>query len=163
MNTRNATRITLTILALAAMAVPAHAGPDRAGTCIRATIDGAVVLPDGSTSQDGTIRLCFTQRFSPVTGRHVAYVDGRPIGSFLSRRGVSEAAATEGDALMVLHRLNDGTLRLHAYAVRAGDRMVTYRFAGSTSASTPTPSIGSDVSELIATRPAEFTFITALR
>jgi hypothetical protein len=148
-------------LALTASVAVVAAGPDRTGTCVHATIPGTVVLPGGEVATGPELRLCYTKLFSPVAGLHEASVDGRPIGLFTSTRGVSEGSSPLGRALIVLRRGPGDVLTLHAYAVQAGDRMVTYRFgerAGPHSAA----GTGFDLTSWITDRPEEFTIVAAL-
>ena len=155
-------------LALALSAPLAFAGPDRTGTCVHAAVAGTVVLPDGDTAVDPELKLCFAQRFSPVAGLHEAYVDGMPIGRFTSVRGISEGTPPAAAALIVLRRGPGEVLTLHAYAVRAGDRMVTYRFG---SQADPRPAVdvrwtteqtAYDIGSLISDRPEEYAIVAAL-
>ena len=161
--------IRYSILVTLVLSAPlAFAGPDRTGTCIHATIPGNVVLPDGEVAVDPELRLCYTKKFSPVTGLHEAYVDGYPIGRFTSVRAISEGNSPAGAALIVLRRGPDKYLTLHAYAVRAGNRMVTYRFGSQSAPRTAvdvrwtTDDAAFDIGSLIADRPEEFAIIAAL-
>jgi hypothetical protein len=157
-----------TAVALALVAPLAFAGPDRTGTCVHANVTGTVLLPDGDTAVDPDLKLCYAERFSPVAGLHEAYVDGMPIGRFTSVRGISEGTAPAAAALIVLRRGPDDLLTLHAYAVRAGDRMVTYRFGARAD---PRPAVdvrwttddgAYDIGSLIADRPEEYAIVAAL-
>ena len=162
---RNSIAIALALIAPIALA---FAGPDRTGTCIHATIPGNVVLPDGEVAVDPELRLCYTKQFSPVTGLHEAYVDGYPIGRFTSVRAISEGNSPAGAALIVLRRGPDEYLTLHAYAVRAGNRMVTYRFGSQSAPRTAvdvhwtTDDAAFDIGSLIADRPEKFAIVAAL-
>ena len=154
--------------AVTLLAPLAFAGPDRTGTCIHATVPGTVVLPDGDTAVDPDLKLCYAKRFSPVAGLHEAYVDGVPIGLFVSVRGISEGTTPAGAGLIVLRRGPDEALTLHAYAVRAGDRMVTYRFGSNGDPRTAvdvrwtTENTAYDIGSLIADRPDEYAIVAAL-
>lgn len=148
-------------LALTASVAVAVAGPDRTGTCIQASIPGTVVLPDGTVATDPHLQLCYTKLFSPVTGLHQASVDGRPIGLFTSARGISEGTSPLGTALIVLRRGPGDLLTLHAYAVQAGDRMVTYRFGERAGPQAPAGA-GFELASWITDYPEEFAIVAAL-
>ena len=152
-------------VAVAFFASLAIAGPDRTGTCVHAIVPGVVVLPGGETAVDPDLKLCFTKRFSPVAGLHEAYVDGIPIGLFTSVRGVSEGSSPPAAALIVLRRGPGDVQTLHAYAVRNGDRMVTYRFAAprtSVDVRWTTDDAPFDLGSMIADRPGEYAIVAAL-
>jgi hypothetical protein len=85
-----------------------------------------VRLPDGSLHPPGTLTICDSLRYSPVSTLHATYMDGMPVGMMLSRRGTSEANS-DGRPFILLHRDGSGLLHLYGYAVPAGERMVTYR------------------------------------
>jgi hypothetical protein len=136
------------LVGLAALVVTAS---DRAlaepRVCVRAETPGPIVLPDGSTHDAGSIRLCLHQRHSPVAGLHRAYVNGYAVGMFVSRRSESEGLRTlwrcnptrtplvialvcgafpEGRPYMMFHRDESGTMVLKGYGVRFGDRYQVY-------------------------------------
>jgi hypothetical protein len=84
-----------------------------------------VRLPDGSIHPPGTLTLCDSRSYSPVSTIHATYVNGMPIGMMLSRRGVSEGGA-ERQPFIMLVRDSSGLLHLYGYAVPSGKRMITY-------------------------------------
>lgn len=153
------------IVALATF--PASAETESTGTCAEAAVPEAFTLPDGTTVEAGTLRLCFTRRYSPAAGLHEVRIDGRPVGMFLSERRRTEGIAELGDALVVLRRRTDGSLALYAYAVRDGDRMVAYKMRPTgprarramRDLDRGTP----DLATLLGDRPDGFTFLAALR
>ncbi len=93
--------------------------------CISATLSEPFLLPDGSEHSDGILTLCLSGDYSPVASFHETYVDGMPLGLFLSHRCVSEGPA-EADPFMMFHREPDGRLRLYGYALPSGHHMAAY-------------------------------------
>jgi hypothetical protein len=96
--------------------------------CATATVDRPIVLPDGSRHAAGVLTLCLSQDFSPVSSLHLAFVDGRTVGQWLSRRDTSESGAAA--PVMVFEQQPDGALRLAGYAMPSGlanHGMMTYR------------------------------------
>jgi hypothetical protein len=110
------------IAAAALLAGPAQA--QMRGDCIRVELDAPVILPDGSTHEAGTLRLCLDRALNPGTGLHALQVNGVKAGMAMSRIGKGEAADERPCA--VFERAADGKLRLIGYAVPAGQRMQTY-------------------------------------
>jgi len=160
------TRIAVALLGvtLAAVSGSIAGGEDRTGTCVTAEIPQTIVLPDGREMPGGAVRLCFSRRFSPVSGLHAATIAGKAAGMFASERRISEGLGTHGDAFVVLRRVDDRTLALVAYAVRAGDRLVTYRLrdprgarAARTAGSSPDPGLA----DLLAGRDDGVVFVAA--
>jgi hypothetical protein len=96
------------------------------GKCTSAHLAEQVLLPDGSLHPSGTLTLCDTRSYSPVSTIHATYMDGMPVGMMLSRRGTSEGSA-ERQPFFMLVRDESGLLHLYGYAVPSGKHMVTYR------------------------------------
>ncbi len=96
------------------------------GICTSALIEEDVRLPDGSLHSPGTLTICQSREYSPVSTLHATYMNGMPVGMMLSRRGTSEASS-DGQPFVLLHRDSGGLLHLYGYAVPAGERMVTYK------------------------------------
>ena len=96
------------------------------GKCTSAQVAERVQLPDGSLHPPGTLTLCDSRSFSPVSTIHATYMNGMPVGMMLSRRGTSEGSA-ERHPFFMLIRDGSGLLHLYGYAVPSGKHMVTYR------------------------------------
>jgi len=79
---RRTTRITLTVWC----GVVATLALQAAGPCLRVETPGPVLLPDASTHQAGTLRICFQRNFSPSWSLHEIYIEGKPVGLFRARR-----------------------------------------------------------------------------
>ena len=105
-------RSAMTFLMTAACMI---ATPAMAGDCYTAVIAGPIQLPDDSRFDAHSLRVC-RDDLTPVTGLHVTYVDGMPIGMFRSRieqvEGVGPADGVEPS--MVFSRAGDGRLTLIA-------------------------------------------------
>jgi hypothetical protein len=100
------------------------ATPAVGAECVTAEVDRPILLPDGSRHPAGLLTLCLSRDFSPVSSLHLAFVDRRPVGQWLSRHGKSEAPADT--PLMVFAREADGALRLEGYAMPSGRGTKTY-------------------------------------
>jgi len=111
------------VVLTALIAVVAH-GAATAGTCVRADVDRAIRLPDGSLHDAGTLRLCLDRDYSPVAVFHTASIDNRSLGLMTSRRVPSEGVIDEPFVMFV--READGSLKLYGYALRQGGHMNTY-------------------------------------
>ena len=96
------------------------------GKCTSAVVEEQVQLPDGSLHPPGTLTLCDSRSYSPVSSIHKTYRNGMPVGMMLSRRGPSEGGA-ERQPFVMLVRDGNGLLHLYGYAVPSGRHMVTYR------------------------------------
>jgi hypothetical protein len=106
------------------------------GKCTSAHLAEQVLLPDGSLHPPGTLTLCDSRSYSPVSTIHATYMDGMPVGMMLSRRGTSEGGA-ERQPFVMLVRDGSGLLHLYGYAVPSGKHMVTYRMQQPRSADFP--------------------------
>jgi hypothetical protein len=106
-----------------------------------------VVLPDGSVHPAATIRICLERKMSPVAGLHEISVGGQPVGVYLSRLGESEGLTHDGRPLMVFTRAQDDRWILEAYAIAAGEQMITFRLDPGSIRTTRRPSIASGPSE----------------
>jgi hypothetical protein len=106
---------------------PAVAQTESRGQCVTAEVPAPMILPDGTAHPRGTLRLCFSEALSPVTGLHRAYVDGRFAGMFVSRRGTSEAPGEDRNPFLMFARKASGQLELKAYAIPlSDDRLRSY-------------------------------------
>ena len=66
-DSKRTTRNLFVILAATvALSAPALAATDA---CVSANVPGPIVLPDGTFYPAGQIRICLTERLSPVAGR----------------------------------------------------------------------------------------------
>ncbi len=117
-------KLFLVMLALVVAASPAVAAP---GDCTSAKVDSPLVLPDGTGYPSGTLTLCKTRRFSPVTSLHKTSIDRHAIGLLMSRSEIAESTGNT-DPFMMFFRQADGSLLLYGYAVpEAGNKTRTYR------------------------------------
>ncbi len=97
------------------------------GDCTTAKVDSPLVLPDGTSYPSGTLTLCATRKFSPVTSLHKTSIDRQAIGLLMSRSEIAESTGTT-DPFMMFYRQADGSLLLYGYAVpEAGNKTRTYR------------------------------------
>jgi len=120
------------VFAATALVVPGDTvSAERRGDCVTVTVPSEMSLPDGTERPAGQLRICLTEKLSPVAGLHVTYVDGRAVGVFVSKMGRSEgrAVAGETDALVQFRRTRNGTLALSGYAIPEGERMIVFRMA----------------------------------
>jgi hypothetical protein len=93
---------------------------------VTAQIESPFRLPDGSLHEAGTLMLCDAKRFSPVATLHRTYVNGHPVGMFVSRnrRGESAADVVPG---IVFHHDDAGHLDLFGYVLPAAGRNIAYQ------------------------------------
>jgi hypothetical protein len=126
--------VVLVVIGVFAPQVATLAG-DR-GICTSAVVEEQVQLPDGSLQPPGTLTLCDSRSYSPVSTIHATYVNGMPVGMMLSRRGTSEGSAERRPFIMLV-RDGDGLLHLYGYAVPSGEHMVTYRMQQPRSSGAP--------------------------
>jgi hypothetical protein len=100
---------------------------DAFAECVSIRLDAPVRLPDGSVHEAGSLRLCDSIRFSPVSSLHATYVNGASLGYLQSHRKRSEAGGEESP--VVYFSRNDlGQLELVGYVVPGADASVTYMF-----------------------------------
>ena len=130
------------------------------GKCTSAIVEEQVQLPDGSLHPPGTLTLCDTRSYSPVSTIHATYINGMPVGMMISRRGTSEGGA-ERQPFVMLVRDGGGLLHLYGYAVPSGKRMVTYRMQQPRS--TGAPQIAWDQETPKANSAASATLVLAAR
>ena len=109
-----------------ALVAPAAAFAAASGVCITTQVSSPFRLPDGVLRPAGTLTLCDTASFTPVSDLHVLLVDGRRIGMFLSRRRTTEAPR-EIRPEVVFDRDSEGSLDLVGYILPASGRSVAYR------------------------------------
>jgi hypothetical protein len=93
-----------------------------------------MLLPDGNVYPPGTLTLCDTRAFSPVSNFHETFVDGFPVGILISRRRVSEGVG-DSPAEVMFHRDSEGRLRLFGYVLPTGGKRITFLLAEPTRAS----------------------------
>ena len=101
--------------------------------CVSANVPGPIMLPDGTFHPPGTIRVCLTDRLSPVAGVHETSIAGRPVGMYLSRVKRLEATPeSRPDPLFEFTRTEDGIWILDAYSMPDGNRVVLYQLRPAT-------------------------------
>lgn len=88
------------ILAILATTAPAWAGEG----CVVGQIPEAVVLPDGTMHDAGTIRLCHAGAFSPTATFHEVVMGKHSTGRFVATSRTTEGEGNEGRAFIVLER-----------------------------------------------------------
>lgn len=104
------------------------AGTAAAGTtgrCHSVRVDVEMMLPDGSVHPPGTLTLCDSKAYSPVSTLHETFVNGYPVGMLMSARRSGEDETTDGPVVM-FHRDDEGRFHLFGYAVPANGETVTY-------------------------------------
>jgi hypothetical protein len=121
----------LTVLAIVgSLAITLTATPAKAatpsGACVTALIETPFRLPDGSLHDAGTLTLCDAKRFSPIATLHRTYVNGRPVGMFVSRHRFGESAAA-GAPGIVFHHDGAGRLDLFGYVLPSAGRNIAYQ------------------------------------
>ena len=90
------------------------------GRCYAADVPQTMVLPDGSTHEPGSLRICTDRAISPVSILHRTDVAGRPVGMFLSVPRDVEVSVEEGKAQFIFKRNTRDELVLIGYAINAG-------------------------------------------
>jgi len=120
--------LSITVIALVAFSI-AGSGPTLAapkGVCITTHVSAPFRLPDGVLHPAGSLTLCDTAAFTPVSDLHLLLVDGRSVGMFLSRRRTTEASG-EIRPEVVFERGARGSLDLIGYILPTSGRSVAYR------------------------------------
>jgi hypothetical protein len=134
----------LPILIFAALLTLAFARAVRASSevCVSANVPGPIELPDGTLYPAGQIRVCLTERLSPVAGLHETAIAGHPVGLFMSRSSKVEASPdTRSEPVFHFIRTNDGIWILEAYSMTVGKRVVLYKLRADTPRSPRTESM----------------------
>lgn len=121
--------LALTAALVASTVTVTTAGAGENGTCVSAEIPFAFALPDGSTHDAGTLRMCVERSFTPVQTIHAVAIAGRPVGLVLSRRTVAEATDA-AEPILLFNRRGDEPAVLLGYSVPMGRRSVAYRLDG---------------------------------
>ena len=131
-NSRNECRACRTVRWAAAVALgavviltPSPAWSADRGQCALIEAPFPMILPDGSTHEAGSLKLCLQQMWTPASGMHEIVVNGKSIGVFMSRVGTSEEPA-EGMPVVVFQRNGTEEYTLVGYAWPDGDFMRTY-------------------------------------
>lgn len=114
------------VLAVTLGAVSLAAAASRAqevGRCVRVEVVAPIVLPDGSEHPAGSLEVCVSRIYSPVACLHEARVNGRSVGTYISRSAHNEMRGARQEPFFVFHRTSGGKLVLQGYAVPEGTRM----------------------------------------
>ncbi len=90
-------------------------------------MDAPLRLPDGSVHPSGSLTLCHSIRYSPISSLHETYVNGSPLGMLRSRARTSEVG-NDAPAVVYFNRSSDGYLDLYGYVVPQRDSSVTFLF-----------------------------------
>ena len=139
------------VLAVAASSLlaPTYAAEAGAGPCVRVDVDAAMVLPDGSIHEPGTLKICERRAFTPVASLHAMYVEGAPVGMLLSRRRVSETAEDEAPSI-VFERDARGRMRLLGYVRPESGTSVSFTLAKPTERTVRSPLVDAPTVALVA-------------
>lgn len=122
--TREALRLAGACVAgLVLAAAPAAA---ETGRCVTVRVDAPMVLPDGSVHPAGALTLCDARAFTPTTGLHETFVDGRAVGMFTSTIRVNESGA-DAEPAAIFEVDADGRMRLVGYVVPSRGHSVSYQ------------------------------------
>ena len=113
------------VLGAVVVLAPSLAWSEDRGQCARIEAPWPMVLPDGSTHEAGSLKLCLQQMWTPASGLHEIRVNGRSIGLFMSRVGTSEEPV-EGVPVVVFQRNGTDEHYLVGYAWPDGEAMRTY-------------------------------------
>jgi hypothetical protein len=116
---------------LALVLIPQIAQAERLGGCIRAEVPAPIVLPDGRVEQAGELKICLTRLYSPVSGLHKTMINGHSVGLFMSSREAVRSNDDNEQPYFVFINNGGAEYELVAYALRDGDRLVTYTVGGS--------------------------------
>ena len=111
------------ILVLVAGSVSAETG-----RCYSADIPAAMVLPDGSVHGAGELRICYQKKFTPVSGLHRTYVDGRVIGVFMSLSQAPEEGGNNQYPFFVFQPNALGEYVFQGYATPSARGLVNHQF-----------------------------------
>lgn len=122
---RHATARLALLAVVAVLGVAGLASAGSSGRCVTAVIPSAFTLPDGSVHAAGPLRICHDRDYSPVAGLHTTWVDGKPVGTFLSYLGESEGPG--GEPYVQFADLHSGVWLLQGYAVAERGHYRTYR------------------------------------
>jgi len=130
--------LTITALAITAAiglllgGTPAAAQPSstllHSGACATVEVPGILVLPDGTSHDVASLRICFERWISPGAALHVLYLGRTPWGMLLSRVGKDSDAASS-EPLVVFSRNSAGQVRLTGYAWPDRHSMLTMVFS----------------------------------
>jgi hypothetical protein len=123
---------TMRLAAVIAVALLAStiAQAGSSGRCARVEVPAQMILPDGTRHEAGTLRVCETQKLSPVATLHKTFVNGMPVGMFTSRTGTSEGQ-DHTQPFMVFERNSEGHLALVGLGWPEGDATRTFTMIGS--------------------------------
>ena len=98
------------------------------GPCVSAKVAAPVRLPDGAVHPAGTLTVCRTRTFSPVSDLHLISVDHRPMGMFLSQSRRAEGVGAKAPEI-VFRRDVRGELELLGYTMPTRGRSLVHRLA----------------------------------
>lgn len=110
---------TRTLLLAATLMLAATVTAAEGRGCYTAEVPGTMVLPDGSEHASGALRICTDRAISPASNLHRTFVDGRPVGMFLSAPRAIEESIEAGTARFIFERGVGDELNLVGYVVTA--------------------------------------------
>lgn len=96
--------------------------------CVRVEVSDPIRLPDGRLYPAGSLTLCDSMQYSPVSSLHKTYVNGQAVGVLTSRRRASEMASNARPTVL-FQRNGQGQLELVGYVLPGPRRSVTYQLA----------------------------------
>ena len=102
---------------------PVHAGSSLG--CVRVEVPGPIYLPDGNLYPAGELTLCDSIPYSPVATLHRTFMNGRPVGLFMSRRTRSEAGGAVAP-FVVFNRDVEGNLDIVGYVQSSEGQSVAF-------------------------------------
>lgn len=102
------------------------AGENR---CISASTPDTLILPDGKSYEAEMLQICVDRSYSPVAGLHKLYIDGKPVGMFLSKRTIGVDDGTYRTATMEFSRNEDGAWVLESYTVPTDKQLIIYKMS----------------------------------
>lgn len=126
--------------------------------CVSVDVPAPIYLPDGNLYPAGELMLCDSISYSPVATLHRTYMNGRPIGLFMSRRTRSEAGGTVAP-FVVFDRDVDGNLDIVGYVQASEGTSVAFllrpvsKKAPSAMAAVGSSPVASSLLALAASRP----------
>ena len=113
------------VISLVIVAFAARETIAQPRTCVRADIEEAFVLPDGSRHSAGLLRICLDRDYSPVAGLHSIMAGDHGTGTFLSRR-VKPEGMSQASPQIAFFRDASGALVLLGYTLEKRGKVEAY-------------------------------------
>lgn len=141
--------VAMLAVAASAFLAPVFAAEAATGVCVRVDVDAAMVLPDGSIHDPGTLRICERRAFTPVASLHAMYVEGAPVAMLLSQKRISETPGDEAPSIF-FERDGRGRLRLLGYVLPESGTSVSFTLAKPTERTVRSPLVDAPTVALVA-------------